>query len=236
LAGLYVEDQDLLYAASLPFVRLIGAQSGQLAPFTAEDLGRCWRAMATQARDALSRVARARQISWSFDVVRGRATEVVIEAMQGAHLAGLGVDGHPQGRLRLGAVADAALAVGGVSLLLVPPQRRPGERWVALLDTPEGAAAVLRLARTLATTTAVPLLLVTPALAKTCNTAFADLPEQKRPPLHSFLVRPDLGDLLAMLRRARAHGLILAADSPFARPPEVERLLMEGGWPLLLVR
>lgn len=86
------------------------------------------------------------------------------------------------------------------------------ERWVALLDTGEGATAVLRLARSLAATTSAPLLLVTPVLA--------DLPEEKRPPLHSFLMQPDLGDLFTMLRGARTHRLILAADSPFcwARP------------------
>lgn len=76
----------------------------------------------------------------------------------------------------------------------------PWEHWVALLDAEAGEK---RGGHDLGRAA-----LVIPVLA--------DLPEEKRPPLHSFLMQPDLGDLFTMVWVAHTHRLILAADSPFA--------------------
>lgn len=234
LAGLYVEEEDLLHAAGLPFVREVRAQSGRAAPFTADDLERHWRALASDARNALTRAAEARQLAWSFEVVRGRTVQVMSEAARSARLTGLGSGARGPGRL--GSVARAALVAADSSLLLVPPQRRPGERWLALVDTPAGAQAVLALASALATTPAAPLLLVTPALEATCSATLTDTPGATNLPRASLPESSELPALFAILRAHQAQGLILAADSRFAHPAAVERLLTEGGWPLLLVR
>ena len=77
LAGLYVEEEDLLHAAGLPFAREVRARSGQVGPFTVPDLERHWRALANEARSALTHAAQARQIAWSFEVVRGRVAQVM---------------------------------------------------------------------------------------------------------------------------------------------------------------
>ncbi|ANX04511.1 universal stress protein [Immundisolibacter cernigliae] len=234
LAGLYVEEEDLLHAAGLPFVREVRAGSGQASPFTTDDLQRHWRALASDARNALTRAAQARRIAWSFDVVRGRAAQVMSEAARNARLTGLGSGARAAGRL--GSVARAALVATDSSLLLVPPQRRPGERWVALVDTPGGASAVLALASALATTPAAPLLLVAPSLEAFGRAALAGTPGAAQ--LHRMAL-PELAELpalVAILRAQRAQGLILAADSRFADPAQVERLVADGGWPVLLVR
>ncbi len=233
LAGLYVEEQDLLHAAGLPCVREVRAQSGQVAPFTAIDLERHWRAQASNARTALTRAAQARQLTWSFEVVRGRAAQVMSEAARSARLTGLGSGARRPGRL--GSVARAALGAADSSLLLVPPQRRAGTRWVALLDTPGGAQAVLALASALAATPAAPLLLVTPAMEATCRTPTG---EPGTAPLRwiSLSESAQLPELFTLLRTHHAQGLILGADSRFAQPASVEGLLTDGGWPLLLVR
>lgn len=234
LVGLYVEEEDLLHAAGLPFVREVRAGSGQASPFTTDDLQRHWRALASDARNALTRTAQARRIAWSFDVVRGRASQVMSEAARSARLTGLGSGARAAGRL--GSVARAALVATESSLLLVPPQRRPGERWVALVDTPGGASAVLALASALAMTPAVPLLLVAPALETLGQAALAGMPGAAH--LHRMAL-PELAELpalVAILRAQRAQGLILAADSRFADTAQVERLVVDGGWPVLLVR
>ncbi|WP_372716882.1 hypothetical protein [Immundisolibacter sp.] len=234
LAGLYVEEEDLLHAAGLACVREVRAQSGQLAPFTADALQRHWRALAADARNALTRIAQTRQLAWSFEVVRGQAAQVMSEAARSARLTGLGTGARGPGRL--GSLARAALVGAEASLLLVPPQRRPGTRWTALLDTPGGAPAVLALADALAARSSIPLLLVAPAMEAACPAAAtatagaAPLPRIKLPE------SVELPDLFALLRAHHAQGLILAADSRFAGPAEVENLLLEGGWPLLLVR
>ncbi len=234
LAGLYVEEEDLLHAAGLPFVREIRAQSGQAAPFTATDLERHWRALASDARNALTRAAQARRIACSFDVVRGRASQVMSEAARNARLTGLGSGARGAGRL--GSVARAALVATDSSLLLVPPQRRPGERWVALVDTPGGAQAVLALASALAITPVAPLLLVTPSLEALGQAALADTPGAAHLRRMALPELAELPTLVAILRAQRAQGLILAADSPLADPAHVERLVADGGWPVLLVR
>lgn len=233
LAGLYVEEEHLLHAAGLPFVREVRSQSAQVAPFTADDLERYWRAVAAEARSALTRAAQARRIAFTFQVVRGRAAQAMSLAARSARLTGLGSGTRAAGRL--GSVARAALLATDSSLLLVPPRRRPGARWLALLDTPVGAQAVLGLARALADMPAAPMLLVTPALEATGLAQAGDahaiplqrigLPEATRLP-----------DLLTLLRTWNAQGLILAADSRFAHPAAAERLLTEGGCALLLVR
>lgn len=234
LAGLYVEEQDLLHAAGLPCVREVRAQSGQVAPFTAIDLERHWRALASDARTALTRAAQARQLAWSFEVVRGRAAQVMSEAARSARLTGLGSGARRPGRL--GSVARAALVAADSSLLLVPPQRRAGTRWVALVDTPGGAQPVLALAGALTNTPVAPLLLVTPATQGACAAMQATTSGAAKLKRMGLPESSELPALFAILRAHRAQGLILAADSRFADPAAVESLLTEGGWPLLLVR
>lgn len=231
LTGLYVEEEDLLHAAGLPFARRVRAQSGELTPFSASELEREWRALAGAAREALTRVAQARRLSWQFEVVRGRALQVVSEASRGVRLAGLGVSS--RGERRLGSLAQAALGTAGASLLLVPPQRRPGTHWVALIDSAATAPAVLGMVTALVDSGAAeqPLLLVKTDLDASLllPPALATLPRLGLPADS----RPQT--LAARLRTAQARGLILGADSPLATPTAAESLLADG-WPLLLVR
>lgn len=232
LAGLYVEEEDLLHAAGLPFGRLVRAQSGELAPFTADELERQWRALAAEAREALTRAAQARRIACSFEVVRGRTTQVMAEATRGARLASFGSGARGA---RIGSVARAALATTDASLLLVPPQRRAGVRWLAVLDTPGTASAVLTMTAALGEASAVnaPLLALTPALENALPAA-GDAPGTALPRQH-LSENAQLPELLALTRAQRAQGLILGVGSRFADPQAVERLLAEG-LPLLLVR
>jgi nucleotide-binding universal stress UspA family protein len=233
LAGLYVEEEDLLHAAGLPFVREVRSRSGQAAPFTADDVERHWRAVAREAHEALTRAAHARQITCTFEVVRGRAAQVMSQAARSARLAGLGSGTLAAGRL--GSVARATLGAAESPLLLVPPRRRAGTRWLALLDTPSGAPAVLGLAAALANTPAAPLLVTLPSVetAGTVPAGAAAATPLQRVRLPESAQVPDL---LALLRTWNAQGLILAADSRFAHPASVEALLTHGRCPLLLAR
>lgn len=228
LAGLYLEEQDLLHAADLPFVRQVRAQSGRVAPFTADELERYWRALAAEARRALTLVAEAHRIDYSFQVVRGRAAQVIAEAARSARLTSL-PSGAPSTR-RLGSLARAALQqTQATSLLLVPPRRRRGERWVAVLDTPAGAPAVLAMADALRDSPAPPLLLIAPGVGIDLPVAATELPRVALP------AGGEPGALAWRLPALGARGLIVSADSPLAAPQTVEQLLGDG-WPLLLVR
>ena len=71
LLGLYVENQDLLHFAGLPFARELGFESATRRALDVESMERSLRALAKEARQALESVAAHTQVQWSFRVVRG---------------------------------------------------------------------------------------------------------------------------------------------------------------------
>ncbi|MEP1906297.1 MAG: hypothetical protein ABJJ29_22020, partial [Nitratireductor sp.] len=71
LSGVFVEDEDLLNLAGLPFAREISF-SGQVSPVDPDRMLRAMRAQAESARRVLSRIADEAHVEWSFDVRRGR--------------------------------------------------------------------------------------------------------------------------------------------------------------------
>ena len=80
LRGLFVEDQDLLRLAGLPFareIRLARAMSRALAP---EQLRQDVRAQAALARAAMEKQALLHRLNWTFQVTQGRSEEAVLLA------------------------------------------------------------------------------------------------------------------------------------------------------------
>ena len=231
LAGLYVEEEELLHAAGLPFVRSVGAQSGLPMPFTPNDLERQWRALASRARETLMRIADTRQLDWSFEVNRGPAREVLRAASHGARLIGLGIGG------RLSAdpsvMAQAALRLVGTPLLLAPPRRFTGGRWVAVIDTAKDAPGVLALAGSLSTLPAPPALLMTHSMQTACQEQLQSLA-----PTLSLIHLPENSDfrtVIAALRSCAAQGVIVAAQSPLGQSTLLDRLLASDNWAVLRV-
>lgn len=72
LHGIFVEDQDLLHLARLPFARQITLGTG-LEPFTAEQIELHLRAAAERARRDLLAAAKRHRVRSSFEIVRGVA-------------------------------------------------------------------------------------------------------------------------------------------------------------------
>ncbi len=80
LAGLFVEDIDLLRLAALPFTREVGAASGTVRPIDLRDVERALKRQAEQARQSLASVAQELQLPWSFQVARGTLLDEVLAA------------------------------------------------------------------------------------------------------------------------------------------------------------
>ncbi len=78
LKGIFVEDENLLHLASLPFAREISF-SGQIRELDAERMLRAMKAQAESARRTLARIAAEAHIDWSFDVRRGRPLAALAE-------------------------------------------------------------------------------------------------------------------------------------------------------------
>jgi nucleotide-binding universal stress UspA family protein len=73
LHGVFVEDEDLLHLASLPFARQVTLGAGA-EPFTTADVELALRAAAERAQGELRAAANRHRVKCSFEVVRGAAS------------------------------------------------------------------------------------------------------------------------------------------------------------------
>jgi nucleotide-binding universal stress UspA family protein len=72
LHGVFVEDEDLLRLAGLPFARQVMQQAGA-APFTPDEAELSLRASAERSRAELLEAARRHHVESSFEIIRGGA-------------------------------------------------------------------------------------------------------------------------------------------------------------------
>lgn len=81
LHGVFVEDEELLLVAALPFTRQVTQQAG-IQPFTVEDTELYLRAAAESARRELAAAARRHRVSCSFEIVRGASETALAGASE----------------------------------------------------------------------------------------------------------------------------------------------------------
>ncbi len=144
IAGLYVEDENLLRLAALPFGDVVRSPSGERERLDTASVEAALRAIASHAREALERTASSRRVAWSFRVTRGRVVREVLAAAEGADLVVLGAAGHGRpARGAVGETARAAAARARASVLLLARGAHLGDGVVAVDDgTPAGTRAV----------------------------------------------------------------------------------------------
>ncbi len=151
LAGLFVEDEDVLRLAGLPFANVMRLPSGASEALDREKAEAQLRALAARAREALEREASGRQIASTFRIARGRVVAEVLAAAKESDLLVLGAGGHRRsGRGAVGNTARAAVARAQSSVLLLRRGARLGESVVAVDDGSAAASRALAIARALA--------------------------------------------------------------------------------------
>lgn len=74
LHGVFIEDEELIALAALPFARQVTLCVG-CEPLTQENVGSQLRAAAERARAELAAEAERRHVEWSFEIVRGPLSE-----------------------------------------------------------------------------------------------------------------------------------------------------------------
>jgi nucleotide-binding universal stress UspA family protein len=145
LAGLFVEDEDLLRLAALPFGGVVRTAGGGREQLDRDSAEAALRAVASHAREVLERAASTHRVTCSFRVARGAVVREVLAAAEAADLVVLGAGGH--GRLARGAVGETARAAAGrarVPVLLLARGSRLGGGVVAVDDgTAAGTRAVI---------------------------------------------------------------------------------------------
>ena len=122
LLGLFVEDEDLLALAALPFAEEVEVHSAVTRPLTSEGMEQRMRSQARRAAEALSLVAGRHRLRWDFRVVRGAVTREVLAAMEDADFVALGgIGGRATRSSRLGDTALEAILRGERPVLLLAP-------------------------------------------------------------------------------------------------------------------
>lgn len=106
LRGLYVEDVNLLRLCGLPFGIEYGSFTAKPRRIEQNHLEREFRIQASRLRKIMADIAGQNRISWSFQVVRGRVTDQLLEAATSARMLSLGRVGRSPGK-RTGSTAQA---------------------------------------------------------------------------------------------------------------------------------
>jgi len=90
IEGLFIEDEELLRLAQLPFSSQIGSACGGEVPIEVKTLEREFRLLARQAERALIKVASAASVPWRFSVRRGLVGELLGRAASDSDVVSLG--------------------------------------------------------------------------------------------------------------------------------------------------
>ena len=215
LAGLFVEDLELLRLAALPFTREIGLASGTVRPLDVPDVERAFKRQAEQVRRLLVQTAAALELPWSFQVARGSLLDEVLAA---AALADLTIVGERQ---------PAVERFTGVS------RSAHGELQVwALFDATDQAFRALAAALQLAQGHGERVSLLIPRELGASAERLRRLAAER---LHVAPRLPEI-ETLPSLRRRRRRALVLPRGEPRATRDEIQALLQAVECPVVLVR
>ncbi|MBN1945250.1 MAG: universal stress protein [Bradymonadales bacterium] len=241
LAGLFVEDIDLLRWAGLPFARELRYPTVSDHPVDECAMERQLRALASQARRALEEAAARRQVQCTFRVVRGRVAPKVLEAAKEADLLTLGFASRPvSGRVKLGSTAREAAEKAPRSVLLLQTGSTLHHPVVAIFDGYEPSRRALKVATSLTPAQGVSLTVLllceSPARAQTLQQEAQDLLRLLERTARFHLVGGYTAQHLLAALTSRRGGMLIIPNSPLLPPHEVQRLVDELHCPVLLVR
>lgn len=242
LIGLYVEDENLLHLAGLPFSDEVRSSSANRQPMSSDKMERELRLQASQARHALETAATRVAVRWSFRTVRGQVTSSVLAAALEADLLALGRVSRPISRhSRLGSTARAASIKTEGSVLFM---QHGGKLKYPVLVTFDGTSAAWQ-----AMITAVKM---AQASGNQLNVLFlADSLEATRPMKqeisewlekdglsaeYHWLPQVTVDKLVAMVYTVENCVLVLGGESSLMEAEAIQELLDKTDCPVMLVR
>ena len=233
LAGLFVEDVNLVRMAALPFTREMGLASALARPIEIIDIEREFRRHAELTRKALEDAALASSLRWSFQVVRGQPLTVVLSAAEASDLLVVGRTTRGAGSAEKEA-AGSRLQAGTSRQAVLSPRTRPV---AALYDGSEPSARVLDLGKDLAGRTGLALMLLLPAATQD---EFKELRERARARLAGYdgamqVLWLQGRDLQAVVRAGTQEAAVLLCPGPLD-PVQTAGLLGAVRCPVVLVR
>jgi nucleotide-binding universal stress UspA family protein len=225
LEGLFVEDVNLLRAAGSPVAREVLYPFTDAARLEPERVERGLRAQAEQGRQALAAASEQREIRWSFRVVRGEVAPEVSRPLVR--------------QIRLGSTALAAAVQAPCCVLLLRRDMGVRPPIVVTYDGSPTARRALRIATQLAQENgnylAVLMVASTPDEEYKLQAQTADwLRRQGLLIRYRRLAEASVATLAqAMLSEGKG---VLVLSSAILPPAELQELLDEVDFPVLLVR
>ena len=227
LAGLFVENINLLRLAALPFTREVGATSGMSRPIELADVERNLRAQAEAAKRLLSELAAELSVPWSFRIERGDVLQHVLAQMTESVAAVL-VPPTLSRKLEPAAGARAGRPGSSARHLLVVWDRSSTET--------QSVAIALRLATAQHAVLTLAMVGDGRAASEPLPPALASLLASAPPGLRMLsLPRSEAAALIRQLRAASSDLLILSSRA-LAEDPGRLRALIEGvGSPVVLL-
>lgn len=228
LSGLFVEDENLLRIAELPFARAVESFSGTPRPLESRGLERGLRAEASRARRALEIVAERGLLRWSFRVTRGTVASEILAAASEANLLVLGKAGWSASRL--GPTASTVARSASGPTLMVGREARVGTTVVAYDGSPASERA-LTLAAALSREESLTVVSIEPRASFTAEKWLAD---QRRTASILELPQGDRSALVEVVRREGA-GLLLVPVGDSWRDEVALAALVQIECPVLLV-
>mgnify|MGYP006290092847 CR=1 FL=1 len=238
IAGLFVEEADLLRVGRLPGTREIPLFAEEPRTLEAGDLERQLRGQARTAQDALRSVAERLKVRWSFRTVRGDVATELAEAAVGADLLTVGATGRSLSRPP-GSTVRALLGRAGPPVLVLRQGARLGRVIHVLHDGSAAAWEAVRTAAELGRREGgrldVLLAVEDADEARELRERTArELGRSGLPTRYRHLPRADVGHVCSALREGP--GVLVAPAPRFRhRARSLGRLLRAAGRPVVLV-
>ena len=240
LAGLFVEDQDLLRLAELPFAReiqLTKALTRALEPaLVLQDL----RAQAAVAREAMARQAALHRVSWSFQVTQGRSEDAIFLAAAAGDIIAVARGFGPLARFGRVSRELRALAARAPGPLLLAGDGGGGRPGTVLLpyDASPAAEGMLAIASDLAQVRREPLEIMllgetAPPMEDIANHIRAASGKSRIAELRVWVPR-DRRAALHRLCEVDRGLLVLPADEPYFENGQVEQIIERAKVPIVL--
>jgi hypothetical protein len=119
LAGLFVEDSELLDAANQPATRTVPVHAMGQGTAGVGSMRRALKISAARAGETLAAVARRRRVKYSYRVAQGALAELVLTEARRADLLALGPSGRAVRQARVTVAGCAVAARASCSVLLL---------------------------------------------------------------------------------------------------------------------
>lgn len=229
LAGLFVEDIDLLHLSGLPFAREVGVFSRGSRPMVVHDMERAMQREASEVQRLLAEAAKRMQLRWSFQIARGRIANELFAQAGNFDL------------VVLGKCARLGLRLVGDSLAEIESRPSAANPVVAVYDDSAAARRALELSDRLARASGAELqVLVAAAKAEDCAgkldaakafVAQAGIPASVR----RCIIAGQIGELTRAVRKTGASVLVLEGGGHFRSSAGFATLLNEVDCPVILV-